>query len=323
MNEWGPHNRRKSSTMKRKMNIVTILLFIVASFFGCLFVVNIIHFISNTDSNPQRSHNARHSHDKSGNHIRPLRSSKTQNVKSDNNNVESIFLDDNVPSRYGRISHINIRLRYPQNENEGFRYDVINTVLNEYARPSLRVVHLDFKGAPPKLSYLREIFPLIWKAGGNALLIEYEDMFPYNGPITNASALNAYTRKQIKELISLAMENHLEIIPLVQTFGHMEHVLKLEEFSYLREMQPYPQSLCPSKDQSFEIVRAMIDQIMEMHPESNYIHIGCDEVFQLGMCSLCKEKMRQMQQQQQQQGMNDDDDSQGIDAADDGECRCG
>merc|ERR1712020_657257 len=36
----------------------------------------------------------------------------------------------------------------------------------------------------------------------------------------------------------------------------------------------------------------MIDQIMELHADSKYIHIGCDEVFQLGMCSSCKKRMR-------------------------------
>ena len=80
---------------------------------------------------------------------------------------------------------------------------------------------MDFKGAPPKISYLREIFPLISKAGANALLIEYEDMFPYSGKIVNASALNAFTVNQIQEILEAAKLHQLEVIPLVQTFGHL------------------------------------------------------------------------------------------------------
>jgi hypothetical protein len=40
----------------------------------------------------------------------------------------------------------------------------------------------------------------IAQAGGNGLLIEYEDMFPYWGPIANASALNAFTTDEINQV---------------------------------------------------------------------------------------------------------------------------
>ena len=65
---------------------------------------------------------------------------------------------------------------------------------------------------------MKEIFPLIAKAGGNALLVEYEDMFPYWGSIVNASALNAYTVNQIQELLNVAKTNQLEVIPLGTDF---------------------------------------------------------------------------------------------------------
>ena len=77
--------------------------------------------------------------------------------------------------------------------------------------PAYRVVHLDLKGAPPKLAYLREIFPLIAKSGGNTLLIEYEDMFPYSGIMANASALNSWSMDQIHQLTSLADEHGFEV----------------------------------------------------------------------------------------------------------------
>ena len=40
----------------------------------------------------------------------------------------------------------------------------------------------------------------IAQAGGNGLLIEYEDMFPYWGPVANASALNAFTTDEINQV---------------------------------------------------------------------------------------------------------------------------
>jgi hypothetical protein len=76
--------------------------------------------------------------------------------------------------------------------------------------PDYRVVHLDLKGAPPSISYLKELFPLISKAGANALLIEYEDMFPYWGSIVNASALNAYSLDDIQVQTTVSIFDFLK-----------------------------------------------------------------------------------------------------------------
>ena len=157
--------------------------------------------------------------------------------------------------------------------------------------PPRRVVHLDLKGGPPLLSYLRSLLPLLGRSGATHLLVEYEDMFPHWGPLANISATNAYTTQELAELLQLARQNSLTVIPLVQTFGHLEWILKLERFKHLREEQPYPQSICPSREGSLELLRLVLSQIMELHQDSSHLHIGCDEVFQLGQCRQCVQRI--------------------------------
>ncbi|XP_023341300.1 hexosaminidase D [Eurytemora carolleeae] len=138
--------------------------------------------------------------------------------------------------------------------------------------PPKRVVHLDLKGAPPKISYLLQLLPMIKKAGGTDILIEYEDMFPHWGPLANLSALNAYSRKDVAELLSEADKQGLGVIPLVQTFGHLEFALKLEEFQTKLSGLPVGPMLC----------------IFRFTSWANVVYI---QVYQLGQCSRCIERL--------------------------------
>lgn len=155
-----------------------------------------------------------------------------------------------------------------------------------------RLVHLDLKGAPPKMSYYKQIFPLIRSWGATGLLVEYEDMFPYSGALRDIAAPNVYNELEIQQFLDLAEENELIVIPLVQTFGHFEFVLKHEAFCHLRELPMYPMTLCPSNEGSLEVVTQMVDQVLRLHPDSKWFHIGADEVFHIGFCEACERHMK-------------------------------
>ncbi|UYV67663.1 LAMTOR2 [Cordylochernes scorpioides] len=223
-----------------------------------------------------------------------------------------------------------------------------------------RLVHLDLKGAPPKISYLEQVggaqaghaqmmaltaqwlqlFPLFRQLGANGLLMEFEDTFPYHGELDVLTTAEGYSKDQIKHLVTLARENHLEFIPLVQTFGHMEYckhlysvvlfrikshyamlcvqfVLKHERFFELREVSRYPNSICPlhprkstsskfilwrnccccacswdygtcmAPNGTMPLLQLLIGQMLEQLPDVRWLHLGSDEVWQLGACETC------------------------------------
>lgn len=144
-----------------------------------------------------------------------------------------------------------------------------------------KLVHLDLKGAPPKMTYLTKMLPLFASLGATGLLIEYEDMFPYYGILKNISAENAYQKSEIKEFLNLAKNYNLTVMPLIQTFGHMEFVLK-SAFEDLRESHYTPQVIDITSNKSYAVISEMVKQILEMHPDASHLHIGCDEVYELG-----------------------------------------
>jgi hexosaminidase len=113
------------------------------------------------------------------------------------------------------------------------------------------------KGAPPTPSYLKKVIPLIKKLGysppnyllltpynsGTGLLIEWEDTLPYKGELEVLRGQVTYSEEEIKEIINIAhyygtcplpvtrnITKGLTVIPLIPTIGHLEFVLKHEEF---------------------------------------------------------------------------------------------
>lgn len=63
--------------------------------------------------------------------------------------------------------------------------------------PKRRLVHFDLKGAPPKMEYLLKLIPMFVKLGATGLLVEYEDMFPYEGILESTAASNHYTKAEV------------------------------------------------------------------------------------------------------------------------------
>ncbi|XP_046387009.1 hexosaminidase D [Ischnura elegans] len=165
--------------------------------------------------------------------------------------------------------------------------------------PPHRIVHLDLKGAPPTAAYIKRILPILVHLGATGLLVEWEDAFPWT-TITPLAAANAYSRQDVMAILSAAYGHGLEVIPLVQTFGHLEFALKHQEWSALREDDRVPTALCPSLNASRTFVEKLLDEVVKAHTEATptgrppkYIHIGCDEVFQLGECPRCRSVPRE------------------------------
>ncbi|CAI5792424.1 hexosaminidase D-like isoform X2 [Podarcis lilfordi] len=162
------------------------------------------------------------------------------------------------------------------------RQDAKKKALQDFSLMQLRLVHLDLKGAAPKVSYLEQIFPLFSKLGANGILIEYEDMFPFKGDLEILKSPYAYSEEDIEKIQELAALNKLELIPLVQTFGHVEFILKHDKYRHLREVERFPNSFNPHVQETMTVVKSVLTQVLSKHPQANWVHIGADEVFHLG-----------------------------------------
>uniref|UniRef100_A0AAF5PI42 beta-N-acetylhexosaminidase n=1 Tax=Wuchereria bancrofti TaxID=6293 RepID=A0AAF5PI42_WUCBA len=156
---------------------------------------------------------------------------------------------------------------------------------NYFIAPN-RIFHLDLKGAAPKMGYLLKLVPFIKQIGATGIMIEYEDMFPFTGKLSGVKAGNAYTLDELRRFLRVIQTHNLDIIPLVQTVGHLEYILKYPNFSKYREEERYPQVICLTDEGAVDLVQEALRQILNLHKDfaMKYFHIGADEVFQIGRC---------------------------------------
>lgn len=145
----------------------------------------------------------------------------------------------------------------------------------------IRGLHLDLKGVPPTFRRLLKLLDLAAAAKFNALLVEWEDMFPWSLHEGLRGATH-YTRRQVERFRQAAAEKGLEIIPLVQCLGHMETPLSVPEFAHLRELPYRSDGLNPLAPGARELVEAMVEDVLELFPDVRYFHLGGDEARTLG-----------------------------------------
>ncbi len=144
-----------------------------------------------------------------------------------------------------------------------------------------RILHLDLKGCPPTPGRLIDSLDLIKACGYNGLLIEWEDQFPwtvdhrFRGP-------TCYSPDDVRRLVDEAKRRDLEMIPLVQCLGHMETVLRHEEYAALRELPETIDLLNPLAKGAAALVQRMIEDVLALMPNVTRFHLGGDEAWQFG-----------------------------------------
>ncbi|MCK5464928.1 MAG: family 20 glycosylhydrolase, partial [Bacteroidales bacterium] len=100
----------------------------------------------------------------------------------------------------------------------------------------LRVIHWDTKHHRDKMETLKRYID--WSAYFkiNAIAFEIEDKYEYpTHPVIGHP--NAFSKEEMHELTSYALDRFIQLIPNVQAPAHMAYVLKHKEFEHLRAEQ--------------------------------------------------------------------------------------
>lgn len=113
---------------------------------------------------------------------------------------------------------------------------------------------------------------------------------------------------EVAELVAYVRSYGIEVIPEVQSLSHVQYITCAhpeigevgvaegaegsvdERTEDLRPSDKFINSYCPSNEKSYEIIFDLIDEIVEVVKPKQYVHMGHDEVYTMGVCPKCKGK---------------------------------
>lgn len=127
---------------------------------------------------------------------------------------------------------------------------------------------------------VKELILLCALMGLNRLFLYTEDTFklekyPYFGYLRGG-----YSKEDLKEFAEFGNSFGVELVPCIQTLGHLRQVLK---WGPMDELRDGVDTLLVDSPKVYELIEEMIKTCRDCF-RSNDIHIGMDESFEMGLC---------------------------------------
>ncbi|MDB5144769.1 MAG: beta-N-acetylhexosaminidase [Mucilaginibacter sp.] len=154
----------------------------------------------------------------------------------------------------------------------------------------VRGFHLDLRIQVMPMPALKAFAKKLSEDGINTLIMEWEGTYPFEKHplIPNRYA---YTKAEILSFVKYCNALGIDVIPLQQSFGHVEYILRNEKYKDLREDQKDYSQVCPLQTkQDSALFTDLYTELASTHT-SKYIHIGGDETYLLGHDERCKLKV--------------------------------
>lgn len=154
---------------------------------------------------------------------------------------------------------------------------------------AVRGFHIDLRIQVMRMPALKQFAYKLSRNGINTIVMEWEGTYPFRDhpAIPNRYA---YSRKEIIDFVTYCKGLGITVIPLQQSFGHVEYILRNQRYAALREDEKDLSQVCPSKPElNRQLFTQLYADLASTHP-SPYIHIGCDETHLLGHCPICRKR---------------------------------
>lgn len=148
------------------------------------------------------------------------------------------------------------------------------------------VFHVDMNFVSLRESYLFDWLSRLARMGYTAILWELEDKVRWE-TCPECVDPDAMSKPVFRRLLERSRELGLENIPLLQTIGHAEYVLKHPRYHHWREDPAFHDCYCVSNPEVRRFLLAWIEEYCELFDGPRQFHLGGDEAYRFASCPTC------------------------------------
>jgi len=146
--------------------------------------------------------------------------------------------------------------------------------------------HVDMNVGRFTRGYLERWLRALAAMGYNTVVWEVENSIAWE-TCPECVGPDAFGKAEFREILALARSLGLEAVPLFQTIGHCEYVLKHPGYAHLRELPDDIRQYCPLHPELLPLLRRWIEEYLEVFGDVRLFHLGADEAWNLGRCPRC------------------------------------
>jgi hexosaminidase len=144
----------------------------------------------------------------------------------------------------------------------------------------LRGIMLDVsRGKVPTPETLRELVELCVRLKLNVLMLYTEHTFQFRRHPEIGAGSSALEAETLRDLDRFAAERMVELVPCLQSLGHMERVLSLPAYARLAET-PMGWTISPAEPGTYALLRDLYDEFLPNF-RSRLFNANCDEPWDL------------------------------------------
>ena len=136
------------------------------------------------------------------------------------------------------------------------------------------------RGGVMRVSKIKEYITKLAFFGANEFLLYTEDTYTLEDYPHFGYLRGAYTDDELLEIDSYAHSLEIEVIPCIQTLGHMEQYLSWEQET--AKIKDTDKVLLCDSEETYKFIEAEIEKMRRMF-KSHKIHIGMDEAHDVGL----------------------------------------